>query len=205
MAFSDFEKAMYAYIVGRVLPKGTTRMAAKATLAAAVTAGRAISPIAVRGAAAALPPVARAVANPYVGIPLGLAAAGYATQQYAEESGLQEEVNLARDEALRYFSEDVPAAGRAFKKRRRSVYNRAMSKAMAAVKKSTKAGPKGTLSNAKKTFGQVSKAVSKARKGGKLGTTGVTGVVRRAIRGIFKPKAKRRTSSSSYTITTRKT
>ena len=203
MAFSDFEKAMYAYIVGRTLPKGTTRMAAKATLAAAVTAGRAISPIAARGAAAVLPPVARAVANPYVGIPLGLAAAGYATQQYAEESGLQEEVNIARDEALRYFSEDVPKAGRAFKKRRRSAYNRAMSKAMAAVKKSTKGGPKGTLSNAKKTFGQVSKAVSKARKGGKLTTKGVTGVVKRSISGIFKPKPKRRTSNgATYTYRT---
>jgi len=204
MAFSDFEKAMYAYIVGRVLPKGTTRMAAKAALAAAVTAGRAISPIAVRGAAAALPPVARAVANPYVGIPLGLAAAGYATQQYAEESGLQEEVNLARDEALRYFAEDVPAAGRAFKKRRRSAYNSAMAKAMKAVKASTKGGPKGTLSNAKKTFGQVSKAVSKARKGGKLSTKGVTGVVKRSISGMFKPKAKRRTSSTKTTYTYRK-
>ena len=192
MAFSDFEKAMYAYIVGRVLPKGTTRMAAKATLAAAVTAGRAISPIAARGAAVALPPVARAVANPYVGIPLGLAAAGYATQQYAEESGLQEEINLARDEALRYFAEDVPKAGRAFKKRRRSAYNSAMAKAMAAVKKSTKGGPKGTLSNAKKTFGQVSKAVSKARKGGKLTTKGVTGVVKRSIAGIFKAKPKKK-------------
>jgi len=204
MAFSDFEKAMYAYIVGRTLPKGTTRMAAKAALAAAVTAGRAISPIAVRGAAAALPPVARAVANPYVGIPLGLAAAGYATQQYAEESGLQEEVNLARDEALRYFAEDVPAAGRAFKKRRRSAYNSAMAKAMKAVKASTKGGPKGTLSNAKKTFGQVSKAVSKARKGGKLSTKGVTGVVKRSISGMFKPKAKRRTSSTKTTYTYRK-
>ena len=44
MAFSDLEKIMYGYIVGRALPKGTTRMAAKATLAAAVQAGRAISP-----------------------------------------------------------------------------------------------------------------------------------------------------------------
>jgi len=204
MAFSDFEKAMYAYIVGRTLPKGTTRMAAKAALAAAVTAGRAISPIAVRGAAAALPPVARAVANPYVGIPLGLAAATYGTQQYLEETGMQEEVNVARDQALRYFAEDVPAAGRAFKKRRRSAYNSAMSKAMAAVKKSTKGGPKGTLSNAKKTFGQVSKAVSKARKGGKLSTKGVTGVVKRSISGMFKPKPKRRTSTTKTTYTYRK-
>jgi len=189
---------MYAYIVGRVLPKGTTRLAAKATLAAAVTAGRAISPIAARGAAAALPPVARAAVNPYVGVPLGLAAAGYGIQQYAEESGLQEEINVARDE---FIAALVPTARR-IKKKQRSVYNRAMSKAMAAVKKSTKGGPKGTLSNAKKTFGQVSKAVSKARKGGKLSPKGVTGVIKRSIAGMFKPKPKKRSSSKgSYTLT----
>jgi len=183
---------MATYILG-FTPTG--RKALQIAFIAAVKggqmAGRAGLPLAAR----ALPPVARAVANPYVGIPLGLAAGGYATQQYAEESGLQEEVNVARDEALRYFAEDAPAAGRAFKKRRRSVYNRAMSKAMAAVKKSTKGGPKGKLSNAKKTFGQVSKAVSKARKGGKLSPKGVTGVIKRSIGGMFKPKAKRRTST----------
>jgi len=79
-----------------------------------------------------------------------------------------------------------------------------MSKAMAAVKKSTKGGPKGTLSNAKKTFGQVSKAVSKASKGGKLSPKGVTGVIKRSISGLFKPKAKRRTSTTKTTYTYRK-
>jgi len=194
---------MYGYIVGRVLPSGTTRMAAKATLAAIVTAGRAAAPYVARGAVAAAPPVARAVANPYVGVPLGLATAAYGTQQYLDESGMQQEINVAQDEVLRYFSEDVPAAGRAFKKRRRSTYNRAMAKAMKAVKASTKAGPKGTLSNAKKTFGQVSKAVSKARKGGKLSTKGVTGVIKRSISGMFKPKPKKRTTSkATYTFRT---
>jgi len=194
---------MYGYIVGRVLPSGTTRMAAKATLAAIVTAGRAAAPYVARGAVAAAPPVARAVANPYVGVPLGLATAAYGTQQYLDESGMQQEINVAQDEVLRYFSEDVPAAGRAFKKRRRSAYNRAMAKAMKAIKASTKAGPKGTLSNAKKTFGQVSKAVSKARKGGKLSTKGVTGVIKRSISGMFKPKPKKRTTSkATYTFRT---
>ena len=189
---------MATYILG-FTPTG--RKALQVAFIAAVKGGQMVGRVGLPLAARTLPPVARAVANPYVGIPLGLAGAGYATQQYAEESGLQEEVNVARDEALRYFAEDVPKAGRAFKKRRRSLYNQAMAKAMKAVKKSTKGGPKGTLSNAKKTFGQVSKAVSRANKGGKLGTTGVTGVVRRAVRGMFKPKAKRRTSSSAtYTF-----
>jgi len=161
-----------------------------------------LAPYVGRAAVVAAPPIARAVVNPYVGVPLAAAAGTYGAQQYFEQSGIQEEVNLARDEALRYFAEDVPVAGRAFKKRRRSTYNRAMSKAMAAVKKSTKGGPKGTLSNAKKTFGQVSKAVSRARKGGKLSPKGVTGVIKRSIAGMFKPKPKRRSSSKgSYTLT----
>ena len=200
MAFSDLEKIMYGYIVGRALPKGTTRMAAKATLVAAVTAGRAVSPYLARGAVAAAPPVARAVANPYIGVPLAAAAGTYGLQQYLEETGIQEDVNVARD---RFIAALVPTAKK-YKKKQRSVYNKAMSKAMAAVKKSTKGGPKGTLSNAKKTFGQVSKAVSKASKGGKLSPKGVTGVVKRSISGLFKPKAKRRTSTTKTTYTYRK-
>ena len=201
MAFSDWEKAMYAYIVGRTLPKGTTRMAAKATLAAAVQAGRAISPYAARAA----PPLARAAVNPYVGVPLAAATGTYMLQEELERSGFQEEVNVARDQAIAAILEQGPEVSRKTKKRVRSTYNRAVSKAMKAVKASAKAGPKGTITNARKTFGQVSRAVSGAKKGRKLGKTGVTGVVKRAIAGMFKPKPKRRTSSKgSYTITTRK-
>ena len=196
MAFSDLEKIMYGYIVGRALPKGTTRMAAKATLAAAVQAGRAISPYAARAA----PPLARAAVNPYVGVPLAAATGTYMLQEEIERSGLQEDVNVARDEFIAALQ---PTAVKT-KKRIKSTYNKAVSKAMKAVKASTKGGPKGTITNAKKTFGTVSKAVSKARKGGKLSTKGVTGVVKRAISGIFKPKPKRRRSSKGYTITTRK-
>ena len=201
MAISDYDKAVYGYIVGRLAPKGITRKALQAAVVAAVTTGRAVSPYVARGAVAAAPPVARALANPYIGVPLAVGAGGYAAQQYFEESGIQEEVNVARDQFLATLQ---PTAVKA-KKRVRSTYNRAVSKAMKAVKASTKGGPKGTISNARKTFGTVSKAVSKARKGGKLSTKGVTGVVKRAISGIFKPKPKRRTSSKgSYTITTRK-
>ena len=196
MAFSDLEKIMYGYIVGRALPKGTTRMAAKATLAAAVQAGRAISPYAARAA----PPLARTAVNPYVGLPLAAATGTYMLQEELERAGIQEDVNVARDQFIAALQ---PTAVKT-KKRIRSTYNKAVSKAMKAVKASTKGGPKGTISNARKTFGTVSKAVSKARKGGKLSPKGVTGVVKRAISGIFKPKPKRRRSSTSYTITTRK-
>ena len=199
MAISDYDRAVYGYIVGRLAPKGITRKALQAAVVAAVTTGRAVSPYVARGAVAAAPPVARALANPYIGVPLAVGAGGYAAQQYFEESGIQEEVNVARDQFLATLQ---PTAVKA-KKRIRSTYNRAVSKAMKAVKKSTKAGPKGTLTKAKKTFGQVAKAVSKARKGGKLSPKGVTGVVKRSISGMFKAKPKRRTSSSKTTYTYR--
>jgi len=186
---------MGTYILG-FTPVG--RVAMKAALAAAITTGRAAAPLVARGAVAAAPPVARAVANPYIGVPLAAATGTYALQQYAEESGLQDEQTRLRDE---FIAALVPTARKATK-RRQSIYNKAVSRAMKAVKKSTKAGPKGTLSNAKKTFGQVSKAVSRAKKGGKLSPKGVTGVIKRSIQGMFKPKPKRRSSSKgSYTLT----
>jgi len=177
MALSDFDKAIYGYIVGRPLPKGTTRKALQAAVVVAIQTGRTIAPYAARGVVAAAPPVARAIANPYIGVPLGVAAATYGAQQYFEESGIQEDVNVARD---RFIAALVPAAKKATKKRQ-SLYNKAVSVSMKAIKKSTKGGPKGTISNVKKTFGQVSKAVSKAKKGGKLSTKGVTGVIKKAI------------------------
>ena len=205
MALTNLEKALATALGLEIYKPGTNKLLSKKALQAAFVlaakggqmTGRAALPLAAR----ALPPVARAIANPYVGIPLGVAGAGYATQQYLDESGTQEEINVATDQALAFIREEGPKRS----KRVKSTYNKAISKAMKAVKASTKGGPKGTISNAKKTFGTVSKAVSKAKKGRRLGKTGVTGVVKRAIAGMFKPKPKRRTSSKgSYTITTRK-
>ena len=189
---------MGTYILG-FTPAG--RKAMQVAFVAAVKGGQMAGRAALPVAARALPPAARALAYPPIGVPLAVGAGGYAAQQYFEESGIQEDVNVARDQFIAALQ---PTAVKT-KKRIRSTYNKAVSKAMKAVKASTKGGPKGTISNARKTFGTVSKAVSKARKGGKLSTKGVTGVVKRAISGIFKPKPKRRTSSKgSYTITTRK-
>jgi len=208
MALSSLEKALATALGLEIYKPGTSVAISKKALQSAFVlavrggqiGGRAALPVAAR----ALPAVARTIANPYVGVPLAAVGGTYALQQYAEESGLQEAQNVRVAELMRFLEEDVPAAGRAFKKRRRSVYNRAVSKAMKAVKASAKAGPKGTLSNAKKTFGQISKAVSRAKKGGKLSPKGVTGVIKRSISGMFKPKAKRRTSTTKTTYTYRK-
>ena len=202
MAFSNLEKAAMGYILGRTLPAGTTRMAAKAALAAAVTAGRAAAPYVARGAVAAAPPLARATVNPYVGLPLAAAAGTYGLQQYLEESGQQEAQNVRVAELMRFLEEDVPKAG----KKRKSIYNKAVSKAMKAIKASPYNGKKGAITNAKKTFGMVSKTVSKVMKGKKVPKVRATGLIKRTIEKAFprlvKPKPKRRRggTKSGYTV-----
>jgi hypothetical protein len=203
MALSSLEKALATALGLEIYKPGTTVAISKKALQSAFVlavkggqiGGRAALPVAAR----ALPAVARTIANPYVGVPLAAAAGTYGLQQYLEESGQQEAQNVRVAELMRFLEEDVPKAGR----KRKSVYNKAMAKAMKAVKASAKGGPKGKFTNAKKTFGQVSKAVSKASKGGKLSPKGVTGVIKRSISGLFKPKAKRRTSTKpTYTFRT---
>ena len=85
------------------------------------------------------------------------------------------------------------------------MYNKAVSKAMKAVKASAFDGKKGTLRNPKKTFGMVSKTVSKVMKGRKVPKVRATGLIKRTIEKAFprlvKPKPKRRRSSSTtYTF-----
>jgi len=202
MALTNLEKALATALGLEIYRPGTNKLLSKKALQAAFVlaakggqlAGRAT----VTGAARALPPVARALAYPPIGVPLAVGAAGYGAQQYFEESGIQEDVNVATERALAFIEEEGPKRSRKVK----SAYNKAVSKAMKAVKASAKGGPKGKLTNAKRTFGQVSKAVSKARKGGKLSPKGVTGVIKRSISGLFsKPKPKRRTArKGSYTV-----
>ena len=204
MALSSLEKALAIALGLEIYKPGTTVAISKKALQSALVlavrggqiGGRAALPVAAR----ALPAVARTIANPYVGVPLAAAAGTYGLQQYLEESGQQEAQNVRVAELMRFLEEDVPKAG----KKRKSVYNKAMAKAMKAVKASAKGGPKGKFTNAKKTFGQVSKAVSRAKKGGKLSPKGVTGIIKRSISGLFKPKAKRRTSTTKTTYTYRK-
>jgi len=193
MALSKLEKAMGTYILGFTPPgRKALEIAFIAAVKGGQMAGRAALPLAAR----ALPPVARAAVNPYVGVPLAAAAGTYALQEYAEESGLQAQqvavTEQATEQALAFLTGAIPK-GRRIQK---SAYNKAVSVAMKAVKASSYQGRKGTISNAKKTFGTVAKTVSKAKKGRKLSAKGVTGVIKRSISGMFKPKAKRRTSST---------
>lgn len=66
-------------------------------------------------------------------------------------------------------------------KRRRSNYNNAVSKAMKAVKRSKFLGKPGTFTSPKRAFATVAKTVARVKKGAKVGTKGVSGVIKRAV------------------------
>ena len=71
------------------------------------------------------------------------------------------------------------------RKRKRSSYNKAVSSAMKAVKKSKFLGKPGKFTSPKKAFATVNRTVSRIKKGAKVGTKGVTGVIKRAVRRIL--------------------
>ena len=78
--------------------------------------------------------------------------------------------------------------------------------AMKVIKASPYNGKKGAITNAKKTFGMVSKTVSRVMKGKKVPKVRATGLIKRTIEKAFprlvKPKPKRRRggTKSGYTV-----
>ena len=71
------------------------------------------------------------------------------------------------------------------KKRAVSKFNKAVSKGMKAVKSSKFYGKSGTINNAKRAFGAVTKVASKVNAGKKVSAKGVTGTIKRAIKRIL--------------------
>ena len=68
------------------------------------------------------------------------------------------------------------------RRKRKSQFNKAVSVGMKAVKSSKFYGKKGTINNAKRAFGAVTKTASKINRGKKVSTKGITGMIARAIR-----------------------
>ena len=71
-------------------------------------------------------------------------------------------------------------------KRGKTMFNRAISVGMKAVKRSKNGGKAGKLTNAKKTFATVTKTASKILKGRKVSNRGVTGTAARAMRKVLR-------------------
>jgi phage-related tail protein len=199
MALSDFDKAIYGYIVGKLAPKGLTRAAFKVAIGSAILTAQGLGRLAGPAAVRAAPFAGRALVNPYVGVPLAATAGTLALQQELERTGVQEEMNVARDEATAYLVGQMPLKGtpkrERIRKRQKSRYNRAVSAAMKAVKASSYHGKKGVITNPRKTFSTVSKTVSKINKGLKVANKGLPGLIKRkatTIINIGRPKQKRK-------------
>ena len=71
------------------------------------------------------------------------------------------------------------------RKKAMTKFNKAVKEGMKIVRSSSSYGKKGTITNSKKAFTAVTKAVSKARKGGKLPKKGVLRKVQSKAKGIL--------------------
>ena len=169
-----------AYGLGRALPAGSTRAAARTATAAMVKAGRVVVPAAGRASARVAPPVARgamALARRNPAIAAG--ALGYG----AYEAGL---LDPFIDPVQEVVEEEVVVPIQKSGRRTRSKFNKAVSAGMKAVRASSSYGKKGTINNAKRAFSAVTKVASKVNKGKKVSAKGVTGTIARAVRRILR-------------------
>ena len=157
----------------------------------ALGAGRVLGSSAI-GAAAPI------VTNPYVaGTALGLGALatppGQTLLEAAEERGRMDRIRF--EQGLTDFGVEARSALSAIadlnapivgvrRSPAKSIYNKAVSTGMKALKKSSSYGKKGVLSTPKKAFGFVAKTVSKLRRGKKVPSKGASGVVKRSLGNI---------------------
>ena len=168
-----------AYGLGRALPAGSTRAAARIAVAGIVKAGRVVVPAAGRASARVAPPLARGAAtlarrNPYVATGAALLA--------AERAGL---LDPLLDPVEEFVEEEIVVPIQKSGRRTRSKFNKAVSAGMKAVRASTSYGKKGQINNAKRAFSAVTKVASKVNRGKKVSAKGVTGTIARAVRRIL--------------------
>ena len=168
-----------AYGLGRALPAGSTRRAARAAVSTIVKSGRIIAPAAGRAAVGAARPLAGAGVQLARRSPVGATAAGLLALQQA---GLLEPIIEPVQEVV---EEEVIVPIQKSAKRTRSKFNRAVSAGMTAVKQSKSYGKKGTINNARRAFSAVTKVASKINQGKKVSAKGVTGTIARAVRKIL--------------------
>jgi hypothetical protein len=213
MALSNKDKALLLLLginEAQLKGRGVATRAVNLGVAATLKAAKAGLPVARRAAAAAAPRVSQfAMANPYTtGALLGGAALASPPGQYlleeAAASGRATRDQLDQDiEDIIELSQN-PMVRAGARSKARSTYNKAVSRAMKAVKKSKYDGKPGTT-RGKTTFGKVSKTVSKIMKGKKVPKNGVSGVIKRAVgkvRSVMpKKKPKRRTSGTTWKVT----
>ena len=168
-----------AYGLGRVLPSGSTRAAARTAVKGVLKAGKIVVPAAGRATAAVAPPIGRAA----LGVARRNPAIATGTALYAlQQAGLLDPVI---EPAQEFVEEEVVIPLQKSGRKARSKFNKAVSAGMKAVRSSTSYGKKGTINNAKRAFSAVTKVASKVNRGKKVSRKGVTGTIARAVRRIL--------------------
>ena len=168
-----------AFGLGRVLPRGSTRAAARAAFNSIVRTGKIVIPAAARTS------VNVARVNPYASAALlgyGAYRGGYLDPLLDPARERFVDPAMERLEGLEERAEEVIPFLTTKRKRKASSFNRAIAASMKAVKGSKFMGKKGTLSNSKKAFAKVTKTVAALRAGRKVAAGGVTGLIRRTAR-----------------------
>ena len=187
----DLEVAIAAYGLGRILPAGSTRAAARAAVGAVVRGGRVVAPVAARAApVVGRGALAAARANPITSaaaLGLGLQQAGaFDPVTEAIEAEVQRRTAQVMAPVELAQTEMFQTAAKRVAKRKVSKYSRAVKAGMAAVKKSKFGGKPGKIINAKTAFSTVNKVASAVNKGKKVAKTGIRGVAAKAIKGILR-------------------
>jgi hypothetical protein len=189
----DLEVAIAAYGLGRILPAGSTRAAVTAAVKGVVRGGRLLA----RPTASTVARTGLGVGRTIAGLsPQGRLILGGLTLAEAYDRGLldapierSQEVfadTIAEGiERTRPIMPDtVPEGFQGFRrpKKKPTKHNRAVKAGMAAVKKSKFGGKKGTISNAKTTFGTVNKTISMLKKGRKAPKSGIKGTIAKSVK-----------------------
>jgi hypothetical protein len=164
MAFSKLEKVLLAKLGVDV---ARTPIARKAAYRIALQAARIVAPATVP-VASALGPI-----TPYgIGAGLGYAALqtdpGQQLLAAAEERGRQDRLKLER------MIQDTMTLAPIKVKKKASGFNQAVKAGMKAVRLSKSYGAKGKISNSKKAFAAVTRAVSRLSRGGKTPKSGIS-------------------------------
>lgn len=167
-----------AYGLGKALPSGSTRAAARTAVRGMVKAGRVVVPAAIRASAGAFgfggrSAMGAARRNPR----LAAAAALYG----AHEMGYLDPVYEAGGD---FIEEEIVVPIKKASKKRKSSFNKAVSDGMKAVRRSKFYGKAGTINNTKKAFSAVTKVASKVNRGKKVSTKGASGVIKRAMKSL---------------------
>tara|TARA_R100000808_G_C2118621_1_gene130493 strand:- start:215 stop:844 length:630 start_codon:yes stop_codon:yes gene_type:complete len=198
----DLELLAIGYGVADFFSEGRlTKPVSKVTKAAIRKAAPVAARIVFRTAPKAALTAARLTPGPVAGAALGvaaiqnrekiadLAAQGYeivapAAQEFGQgviDRAMDPEVLGARYEPTRPRDVFADTMMQRKRKRKKSKFNKAVSKGMSIVKSSTSYGKKGTINNAKKAFSMVTKVASGVKKGRKRPANGIRRKVANAI------------------------